>query len=96
MTVAQNSLAMVNKLMAEKNAPAVAELEKQLRRYTRKLARAKERAFDYKEKPGEMPVSDYYTYFGGWSIGYYDSMISTLEDVVEDLTDILKLLKGES
>lgn len=55
-------------------------------RLERKIVRIKSKVENLKQEHGDKP-SITHTYHGGWSLGYWEGKLSTLEDILDDLDE---------
>ncbi|AYP68621.1 hypothetical protein EalM132_00109 [Exiguobacterium phage vB_EalM-132] len=63
-----------------------------IEKHKRRLGILQKEVTELTRKHGSLPTKEY-TYWGGWDVGYLKGRIITLEDAIEDLTDILQLLE---
>lgn len=64
-------------------------MEKLLYRYKNKLNHAQRRLDSLKEKLEGKNPSEVFSYHGGWSVGYWESKIAVLEDIIDDLEELI-------
>ena len=68
------------------------QLRQTLESYKKKLRRTRRKIDVLKAEHGDTP-SLTHTYWGGWDIGYQKGISSTLEDIIDDLTETLELVE---
>lgn len=68
----------------EQKSYEVCILDKLVDKIRKKMERASLKEDMYREKHGPNPTENY-NYYGGWSLGYWEGMLSVCEDILDAL-----------